>query len=127
VHMTYFGDYCLGFLQTLFEHSMLPSSGIKVCTRLSPLERDALSHWTSKRGFTSNQSIYTVDVKYHQREIKMEENHSPADNTLLFTVYSYRYIKTVPLHFKQAQREGRTMPLPILDAGASESLHLLRS
>jgi hypothetical protein len=57
----------------------------------------------------------------------MEENHSSADNTLSFTVYSYRYIKIVPLHVKQAQREGRTMPLPILDAGASESLHLLHS
>jgi hypothetical protein len=96
---------------------MLPSSDIKACTQLSPLERAAFSHWTSKRGF--NQSIHTVNFKYHKREIRMEENNFSADDTLSFTVYSYRYIKTVPLHVKQAQRGGKTMPLPILDPGAT--------
>jgi hypothetical protein len=121
--MTCFGDYCFGFLQKLFEHSMLPSSGIKFCTRLSPLERAALSQWASKRSF--NQSIHTVQVKCHQREIRMEENKSPADDTLKFTVYSY--VMAVPLHVKQAQTGGKTVAVPILDPGASESLHRLHS
>jgi hypothetical protein len=121
--MTYFGDYCLESLQTLFENCMLLSSGIKVCTRLSPLERAAPNHWKSKRSF--NQSIYTIDVRYHQRKIRMEENKSAADDTLRFTVYSCT--KAGPLHVKQAHRGGRIMTLLILEPGASESLHLLHS
>ena len=121
--MTCFGDYSFGFLQTLFEHSVLPSSGIKVCTRLSSLERAALSHWTSKISF--NQSIHPVEVKCHQRKIRMEENKSAADDKLTFTVYSY--VKAVPLHVKQAQTAGTTMTVSILDPGVSESLHRLHS